>query len=66
MEYECMPFFFFHVINAFEKNHDTVVIDIMAYKNAEVNTLILIYKHRSVWVTSLRKWSMLVIDAQIS
>ena len=28
-----------------------------------VSTLIIIYKHRSVWAASLRKWSMLVIDA---
>ena len=27
------------------------------------HTLNMIYKHHSDWVTSLRKWSMLVIDA---
>ena len=35
LTYECSPFFFFHVINAFERD-DTVIIDVMAYKDAEV------------------------------
>ena len=36
-QFECAPFFFFHTTNAFEKNNDTIVIDIMAYKNADVS-----------------------------
>jgi len=35
-QFECNPFFFFHTINAFDKNNDTIVVDIMAYKNADV------------------------------
>ena len=38
LTYECSPFFFFHVVNAFERD-DTVIIDVMAYKDAEVHFL---------------------------
>ena len=37
-QFECTPFFFFHTINAFDKNNDTIVVDIMAYKNADVSS----------------------------
>ena len=37
-QFECNPFFFFHTINAFDKNNDTIVVDIMAYKNADVSS----------------------------
>ena len=37
-QFECAPFFFFHTINAFERHNDTIVVDIMAYKNADVST----------------------------
>ena len=36
-QFECAPFFFFHTINAFERHNDTIVVDIMAYKNADVS-----------------------------
>ena len=39
-QFECTPFFFFHTINAFDKNNDTIVVDIMAYKNADVSSII--------------------------
>ena len=40
-QFECTPFFFFHAINAFDKNNDTIVVDIMAYKNADVSWQVL-------------------------
>ena len=36
MTYECSAFFFFHVINSYQRGSDTVIIDVMAYKNADV------------------------------
>ena len=38
-QFECTPFFFFHTINAFERHNDTIVVDIMAYKNADVSCI---------------------------
>ena len=34
--FECGPFFFFHVINAYQKGPDILIIDVMAYKNSDV------------------------------
>ena len=34
------PFFFFHVINAFQLEDKYIIVDLVAYKDAEVNTLI--------------------------
>ena len=34
--YSCEPFFFFHVINSFQKDDSYVTVDIIAYKDAEV------------------------------
>ena len=39
-QFECTPFFFFHTINAFERQNDTIVVDIMAYKNADVSCIL--------------------------
>ena len=39
-QFECTPFFFFHTINAFERQNDTIVVDIMAYKNADVSYIL--------------------------
>ena len=39
-QFECTPFFFFHTINAFNRNNDTIVVDIMAYKNADVSSIV--------------------------
>ena len=37
MTYECGPFFFFHVINCYQKTTaNTLILDVMAYKNADV------------------------------
>ena len=37
MTYECGPFFFFHVINCYQKpTANTLILDVMAYKNADV------------------------------
>ena len=38
MTYECGPFFFFHVINCYQKSAaaKTLILDVMAYKNADV------------------------------
>ena len=38
MTYECGPFFFFHVINCYQKSAaaETLILDVMAYKNADV------------------------------
>ncbi len=35
--YTCEPFFFFHVVNSFQQGSQYVVIDLIAYKDAEVN-----------------------------
>jgi carotenoid cleavage dioxygenase-like enzyme len=34
--YASEPFFFFHVINAFQENDQYICLDIMTYKDAEV------------------------------
>ena len=34
--FEVGPFFFFHIINAYQKGQDILIIDVMAYKNADV------------------------------
>ena len=36
MTFECGPFFFFHIINAYQKGPDILIIDVMAYKNSDV------------------------------
>ena len=44
--YCCEPFFFFHIINAFQPDSSYVCIDIVAYKDAEVR---IIYTKKSCY-----------------